>query len=108
MPTEPDRLLDSPISMHILSLDTAATETDLASLRADADVLTPTSLPPLPAHGPLAGLAEALARAVSTANDQAALLSREAHRVADNMTEFSRTASLIDVSSARHFNSLHP
>ena len=35
--------------MHILNLDTAATETNLDSLRADADALTPTSLPQLPA-----------------------------------------------------------
>lgn len=94
--------------MHILNLDTAATETDLASLRADADALTPTPLPPLPAHGPLAGLADALARAVSAANDQAVLLSREAHRVADNMSVFSEKASLIDVASAHNLDSLHP
>ena len=42
--------------MDILNLDTAAAETDLASLRADADALVPMSLPPLPAHEALADL----------------------------------------------------
>jgi len=94
--------------MDILNLDTAAAETDLASLRADADALVPMSLPPLPAHEALADLADALTRAVAAANDQAVLLTREAHRVADNMSVFSDTASLIDVASAHHLNSLHP
>lgn len=94
--------------MHILNLDTAATETDLASLRADADALSPTTLPPLPHRGPIADLAEALGRAVTAANDQAGLLTREAHRVADNMSVFSEKASLIDVASARRLDSLRP
>lgn len=92
----------------MLNLDTAAMETDLASLRADADTLTPISLPPLPAHGPLADFAGALTHAVAAANDQAALLTQEAHRVADNMSVFSSTARLIDVASAHHLTSLRP
>ncbi|WP_087117242.1 hypothetical protein [Corynebacterium urinipleomorphum] len=94
--------------MDILNLDTAAAEIDLASLRADANALIPTSLPPLPAHEALADLADALTRAVDVANDQAVLLTREAHRVADNMTVFSDKASLIDVASAHHLTSLLP
>ncbi|MCT1684187.1 hypothetical protein SAMN05444817_105133 [Corynebacterium appendicis CIP 107643] len=94
--------------MHILNLDTAATETNLDSLRADADALTPTSLPQLPAAGPLAGLATAITNAVAAANDQAVLLTDEARRVADNMSVFSDKASLIDVSTAHSFKALHP
>ena len=94
--------------MHILNLDTAATETDLASLREDADALAPTSLPPLPTTGPLAGLATAITNAVAAANDQAALLTDEAHRIADNMAVFSNKASLIDGASAHSFGVIHP
>lgn len=94
--------------MHILNLDSAATDTFIASLRSDADALTPTTLPPLPAHGPLAAFADALAHAVGATNKQAVLLTREAHRVADNMTVFSNTAALVDAASAHHLDSLRP
>lgn len=94
--------------MHILNLDTAATATDLDSLRTDADTLAPTSVPPLPAAGPLAGLSGALTSAVAATNDQAVLLSREARRIADNMTVFTDKASLIDGASAHTFEALNP
>jgi len=94
--------------MHILNLDTAATETDLDSLRADADALSPTPLPSLPTSGPLAGLAAAVTSAVAATNDQAVLLGDEARRVADNMTVFSGKASLIDAAAARTFQGILP
>lgn len=88
-------------------LDLPAVAADIASLRRDAAQLAPTHVPPLPTAGPVAALADALARAVAVTNDQAARLQSETVRVAGNMEILAAGAAAIDSATGRRFEAMH-
>lgn len=92
--------------MHIFTLDPSAVSAHIARLRGDATTLSPTTLPPLPASGPVARLSAALAAAVDTSNSQAELLSAEALRIADTMDALTRAAVRGDNATAQSFEVL--
>ncbi len=95
-------------SFSDLFFDTSTAAEHIARLRSDADSTLPITLPPLPEVGPLAGLCAAVSSAVASVNEQASLLSNEAHRTASNMEIFTAGAVRVDSSSARAFEGVQP
>lgn len=94
--------------MHTLILDPDKAATDITALRADAAHLTPITLPPIPSFEPLSNLRTALTHAVDVTNEQAALLSREASRVADNMDVLTTAAVKTDAATGQRLGAIQP
>lgn len=82
--------------MHDFILDPPTARSHIERLLNDASSTTPTTLPPLPTTGPVAGFAAALSAAVDAANHQAELLAAEARRTAGTMDTLVTAAERTD------------
>ncbi len=95
-------------SFSDLFFDTTTAADHIARLRSDAAATHPIDLPRLPDAGPVATLCAAVHKVVASVNEQASLLSREAHRTATNMEVFTAGAVRMDSSTARVFEGVQP
>lgn len=77
-------------------------------LRADAAALRPVQLPDVPAIGPLAAFAAALAGAVDSVNGRTTALRTEAERLADVMDTTTRATVAVDSSLGRALGVTQP